>query len=87
MKPQMTGLKEKQRTQANQHFFAASVHNWASTTPERDLPALIRHMEKLGHGYNLFLVPLPNDAEYEINFYQPQVEGTQWLGYFEGEVK
>jgi hypothetical protein len=44
-------------------------------------------MEKAGQGFNLFLVPLPYDAVYDINFYQPQVEGTQWLGYFEGEKK
>ena len=83
----MTGFKEKQETQAKQHFFAASVHEWIQTTPHRDLPALIKMMERSGHGYNLFLVPLPHDAEYEINFFQPQVEGTQWLGYFEGKRK
>lgn len=82
MKPQMTGLKEKQATQANHHFFAASVYDWATTTHERDLPALIRHMEKQLNGYNLFLVPVSHDTPYEINFYQPQVEGTQWLGFF-----
>lgn len=83
----MTGLKEKQKLEANQHFFAASVYEWVQTTPHRDLPTLIKMMERSGNGYNLFLVPLPHDAEYEINFYQPQVKGTQWLGYFEGEKK
>jgi hypothetical protein len=80
---QMTGLKEKQETQAKQHFFAASVYDWAMTTPERDLPALMELMEKNGHGYNLFLVPVPHDTHYDINFFQPQVEGTQWLGFFD----
>ena len=84
---QMTGFKEKQETQAKQHFFAASVFTWAQTTPTRDLPALIRLMEQEGAGYNLFLVPLPHDAEYEINFFQPQVEGTQWLGFFDKKGK
>jgi hypothetical protein len=79
----MTGYKEKQETQAKQHFFAASVYDWALSTPERDLPALMKLMEKLGHGYNLFLVPLPHDTPYDINFFQPQVEGAQWLGFFE----
>ena len=82
MKTQMTGLKEKQATQASQHFFAASVYDWAMTTPERDLPALIQYMEKQGKGYNLFLVPVPHDTPYEINLFQPQVEGTKWLGFF-----
>lgn len=79
---QMTGYEEKQRIEKSQHFFAASVYEWATTNAERDLPALIKHMEKQGHGYNLFLVPLGHDEAYEIMFYQPQVEGTQWLGFF-----
>ena len=83
----MTGYKEKQRLSDSQHFFAASTFTWAQTTPERDLPALIKLMQKDKRGFNLFLVPLPYDAEYEINFFQPQVDGTQWLGFFEGESK
>lgn len=87
---QMTGYKEKQHTQANQHFFAASVGTWAKTTPERDLRQLMKLMDEDGLPFNLFLVPVPYDADYEINFYQPQVKGTQWLGFFEvseGETK
>jgi len=83
----MMGYKAKQEQQANQHFFAASVWDWATTTDERDLPTLIKHMEKQGRGYNLFLVPVSFDTDYEIAFFQPQVEGTQWLGFFEGESK
>ena len=79
----MTGYREKQETQARQHFFAASVSMWASTTPERDLRELLRMMEEDGQGFNLFLVPLPHDANYDIRFFQPQVEGAQWLGYFD----
>lgn len=67
----------------NKHFFAASAFTWATTTAERTLQQLIKHMDKEGYTYNLFLVPLPHDTPYEINFYQPQVEGTQWLGTFE----
>ena len=69
------------------HFFAASTSDWATTTPDRDLPALIKRMESMGRGFNLFLVPVPYDTDYNINFFQPQVEGTQWLGYFEGKGK
>jgi len=79
----MTGYQEKQETQARQHFFAASVAMWAITTPERGLRELLRMMEEDGHGFNLFLVPLPHDVNYSIAFYQPQVEGAQWLGYFD----
>ena len=87
MKTQMTGYKEKQATQAKQHFFASSTSTWMATTPERDLRQVLKMMTEEGRGFNLFLVPLPYDADYEIAFYQPQVEGTQWLGFFEGESK
>lgn len=71
----------------NLHFFAASAFDWAQTTPERDLREVMYIMEKYNHSYNLYLVPVPHDTPYEINFYQPQVEGTQWLGYFEVNKK
>jgi hypothetical protein len=69
------------------HFFASSAATWMLTTPERNLKQVLDMMMKEGYPFNLFLVPLPYDADYEINMYQPQVEGTQYLGYFEGESK
>jgi hypothetical protein len=66
----------------NQHFFAASVAQWATTTETRDLPALLDLMNKGRHSYNLFSVPVPHTTEYEINMFQPQVPGTEWLGTF-----
>ena len=65
------------------HFFAASAFDWAQTTPTRDLREVMHIMEKYGNSYNLYLVPVPHDTPYDINMYQPQVEGTQWLGFFE----
>ena len=67
----------------NAHFYAASVALWATTNETRNLRDLFRLMDKEGFGYNLFLVPVAHDTDYEIKMYQPQVEGTQWLGYFE----
>jgi hypothetical protein len=64
------------------HFFAASALDWAMTTPDRDLQALLKFMDKQRHTYNLYLVPVPHDTPYEINFYQPQVEGTMHLDTF-----
>ena len=75
-------MKEQHMPEST-HFYASSVAAWVTTTPERDLRQLIKHMERDGFSYNLFLVPLPHTANYEIKMYQPQVEGTQWLGYFE----
>lgn len=84
---QMTGYTEKQELEKKQHFFAASIAQWAKTTPTRDLRQLMKLMDKDGQGYNLFLVPLPYDADYDINWFQPQVEGTQWLGFFKVKEK
>ena len=67
----------------SQHFFASSVAMWATTTPDRDLPELLRLMQEDGYTFNLFLVPTAHDADYTINMYQPQVKGTQWLGTFD----
>ena len=67
----------------NLHFFAASSFDWAQTTPTRDLREVMHIMQKYGNSYNLYLVPVPHDTPYDINMFQPQVEGTQWLGFFE----
>jgi hypothetical protein len=70
-----------------QHFYASSVAKWATTNDKRDLRQLLRLMDKDGYAYNLFLVPLEHTASYEIRMYQPQVEGTQWLGFFTAKGK
>jgi hypothetical protein len=44
-------------------------------------------MEKFGYNYNLFFVPVPADAAYEIKSYEPQVAGAVWLGCFEVKGK
>jgi len=75
------------KEEINSHFYASSVAQWATTNDTRDLRALLKLMDKDGYGYNLFLVPVKHSEAYEINRYQPQVEGTQWLGYFEVKEK
>ena len=66
----------------DQHFFAASVSQWATTNDERDLPALLDLMNEDGYTYNLFSVPVPHTDTYDIEMFQPQVPGTEWLGTF-----
>jgi hypothetical protein len=65
------------------HFYASSVSQWATTNETRDLRDLIKLMDKDGYAYNLFLVPVKHTDNYKIKMYQPMVEGTQWLGFFE----
>jgi hypothetical protein len=68
--------------ETNQHFCAISALQWATTNETRDLPALLDLMNKDGCSYNLFSVPGKHTTEYDIKMYQPQVEGTEWLGTF-----
>ncbi len=66
----------------DQHFFAASAATWATTNDERNLQQLLKLMDREKLAYNLYLVPVSHDTDYEINWFQPQVEGTQHLGTF-----
>ena len=69
------------------HFFASSVADWVTTTEERDLREVMYLMDKFGYDYNLFYVPVRFDQNYEIKMYQPQVEGSIWLGHYKVERK
>ncbi len=66
----------------DRHFFAASAASWATTNDERNLQQLLKLMDREKLAYNLYLVPCSHTQCYGINFFQPQVEGTQWLGTF-----
>ena len=66
----------------DQHFFAASTATWATTSDERTLQQLLKLMDKEKLAYNLYLVPCKHDVQYDINWFAPQVEGTQHLGTF-----
>lgn len=61
------------------HFFASSVANWRTSI---NLDELIKTMKKDGYQFNLFYVPVPKDAEYDIKMYAPQVPGAVWLGAY-----
>lgn len=64
------------------HFFAASVATWATTNDERTLQDLIKLMDKERLPYNLWLVPVPHDTDYNIEWFAPSVEGVMHLGTF-----
>ena len=66
----------------NHHFYASSSATWATTNETRDLQQLLKLMDKEKFTYNLYLVPVPHNTEYEIKWFQPQVEGTIHLGTF-----
>lgn len=52
------------------HYFASSVAEWRTGT---DLDALIKAMKRGGFPFNIYRVDLPETAEYEIDYYRPQV--------------
>lgn len=65
------------------HFYAASAATWMTTKPDLDLVTMLKRMAKEGRVFNLFMVPLPWDAGYEIKAYRPVVDGAVWLGCFD----
>ena len=65
------------------HFYASSCATWVTTTPDRDLAQVLEMMNREGYTYNLYMVPVPYDAPYEIKRYAPQVEGAELLGTFD----
>lgn len=69
-------------TEQPHHFFAASASTWATTTNERSLQALLKLMDKEKQAYNLYMVPVSHDTDYDIEWFQPQVPGTKHLGTF-----
>jgi hypothetical protein len=64
------------------HFYASSFCTW-KTSP--DIREVIKHMEKEGYNYTLWYVPAPDEANYEIRWYAPQVEGAFVIGQFEAK--
>lgn len=75
-------MKKEQNEIQDFHFFASSVATWVTTTDTRTLPEMIELMEKEGYPYSVFLVPGSWDADYEIKWYVPQVEGVAMVGTY-----
>lgn len=79
-KKTLTATTKRPRDEAPQHhFFASSAAEW---TVGYDLETIIRTMKKAGYPFNIYLVPGSADADYQIQMYAPQVEGTVWLGFY-----
>ena len=58
------------------HFLITNVLEWQSGT---DLSEMLKRFEKAKQTYWVWLVPVAQSEPYEINFYQPQVEGSMLL--------
>jgi len=66
------------------HYLLTNVFEWQSGT---DLHALMKGFDKKGYTYWVWYVPGEKGSQYEINFYQPQVEGAFVLAEVEKKVK
>lgn len=73
----------RQTQAAKQHFFASSATDWIVTTDKRSLRDVVKYMDDRKLTWNLWLVPLPHDAEYEIEWFAPKVDGAQFLEEFQ----
>lgn len=60
-------------TQPEHHFLVTSIYQWHTGT---DLPSMMKRFDKEKMTYWVWYVPTSKDANYEIEFYQPQVEGS-----------
>ena len=69
------------------HFYASTPFTWATTTDERDLPALMKIMDLDKVPYTLWYLPVPSTTDYEIKWYTPQVEGALYMGTMGGKKK
>lgn len=61
-------------TQPEFHYLLTSIFTWQSGT---DLHSLMQQMDKRKEGtYWVWYVPGPENSVYDIEYYQPQVEGA-----------
>lgn len=74
-------------TQPEHHFLVTSFFEWQTGT---DMHAMMKRFDKEKQTYWVWYIPAPADSAYEINFYQPQVEGSillQEVEYQKGKRK
>jgi hypothetical protein len=57
----------------NYHYYASSVGEWMV---DKDLVKLLKDMERGKLPFMVWLVPVPEEAHYQIRQYAPQVEGA-----------
>jgi hypothetical protein len=67
-----------------QHFYASSFCTWKTG---EDIREVIKHLDKEGNPYTLWLVPGSSESNYEIRRYAPQVEGAIVLGHYTPTAK
>jgi hypothetical protein len=74
-----TKAKAKDAVEQKFHFYASSLYEWKT---DADLRKLMKDMDRDEYDYNLFYIPLPASAPYEIRMYEPEVKGAVYLGQY-----
>lgn len=64
------------------HIYGHNVYEYFVS---EDIQEVIKWFEKQKVSYSLYYVPVPKDANYEIEFYAPQVQGAAYLGSFKNK--
>ena len=61
------------------HFYASSAVTWRTN---QNVEELIKDMKAEGYPFRVWYVPLPDDAEYAIEWYAPKVEDAVTVAYY-----
>jgi hypothetical protein len=69
----------KPKFASTHHFFATSFCEWKV---DEDIREVIKYMEKQKYPYNLWMIPLEEKENYNIEDFTPQVEGRVYLGQY-----
>ena len=64
------------------HFYASSLATWVTGKDPEEVLNRLRKEDDYRLGHHLWFVPVPESTPYEIIYYQPQVEGAVFLGFY-----
>ena len=62
------------------HFYGSNFMGWKTSINLQEVIDYFRIKENAKHNFTLWYVPVADDIPYEINWYEPQVEGRIFLG-------
>ena len=70
------------KNQPQFHFYGSNLMEWKTSTNLQEVIDHFRTKENAKHNFAVWYVPLADNVEYEINWYEPQVDGRIYLGSY-----
>jgi len=64
------------------HFYGSNWMEWKTSTNLQEVIDHFRTKENAKHNFVVWYVPLPASSTYQIEWYEPQVEGRIYLGSY-----